>query len=422
LEAVTPNRDMPQLPYLTAGLPGIGGRIKEHVTDFRVEELPLYEPCGEGTHVYFRVTKAGIPTPEAVNRLARYLNVPPHEIGVAGLKDARSVSSQMMSLEHVDPGALASFRDPAMSVAVLGRHGNKLRPGHLRANRFAIAIRGVSAEQLPAAEAVLEVLVRRGVPNYFGEQRFGARNDTAALGECMVRNDLDEFLAIFLGRPQSDDPPDCRAARDAFDTGQYARALKRWPWQYQNERKALSVYRKRERAGAAMVAIDKRMKRLYVSAFQSRIFNEVVIRRIDTLDRVLAGDLAEKADNGAIFTVEDPAAEQPRADRFEISPTGLVVGYRSNLAGGQPGLIEAEVLERHRITPEDFKNVGSLRPKGTRRALRFAMGSPELSAGADERGPYIQLTFTAASGCYATVALREIMKPQPVGGGGRDDC
>jgi tRNA pseudouridine13 synthase len=159
-----------------------------------------------------------------------------------------------------------------------------------------------------------------------------------------------------------------------------------------------------------MVPIDKRMKRLYVSAFQSLIFNEIVIRRIDSLDRVLAGDLAEKADNGAIFTVEDPAAEQPRAERFEISPTGLVVGYRSNLAGGQPGQIEAEALQRHRIAPDDFKNVGALRPKGTRRALRFALGAPELSAGTDDRGPYMQLTFTAASGCYATVALREIMK------------
>jgi len=407
LEAVTRGE---ALPYLTADLPGIGGRIKENLADFHVEEVPLYEPCGEGTHVYFRVTKAGIPTPDAVNRLARFLNVRPHDIGVAGLKDARAVSSQMMSIEHVDPACLAAFRDPAMSVRVLGFHGNKLRAGHLKANRFTIRIRGVSAKQLPAAGAVLEVLARRGVPNYFGEQRFGARNDTALLGECIVRNDLDEFMAIFLGRPRSDDPPDCRAARDAFDAGQYARALKRWPWPYQNERKALSAYKKRRRAGAAMAAIDKRMRRLYVSAFQSRIFNDIVIRRIDTLDKVLTGDLAVKADNGAIFTVEDPVTEQPRAERFEISPTGLIVGYRSNLAGGEPGVIEAEVLQRHRIAPDDFRNIGSLRAKGTRRALRFALGSPELLAGTDDHGPHIQLAFNAPSGCYATVALREIMK------------
>lgn len=407
MEAVTPYE---KLPYLTGDLPGTGGRIKERPSDFRVDEVPLYEPCGEGTHLYFRVTKAGIPTPEAVNRLARFLNIRPHDIGVAGLKDAQAVSSQMMSLEHANPAALAAFRDPAMSIQVLGLHGNKLRTGHLKANRFTIRIRGVSTEQLPAAEAVLEVLARRGVPNYFGEQRFGARNDTALLGECMVRNDLDEFLAIFLGRPRSEDSPECRAARDAFDEGQYARALKRWPWPYQNQRKALAVYKKRQRAGAAMVAIDKQMKRLYVSAFQSRIFNEIVIRRIDTLDKVLAGDQAEKADNGAVFTVENPAIEQPRADRFEISPTGLIVGYRSNLSGGEPGIIEAEILQRYRVAPDDFRDLGSLRPKGTRRALRFAPDSPEISAGTDDHGPYIQITFAAPSGSYATVALREIIK------------
>ncbi len=407
MEPVTPNE---ALAYLTADLPGIGGRIRERVADFRVQELPLYEPCGEGTHMYFRVTKAGIPTPEAVSRLARFLNVRPHDIGVAGLKDARAVSLQMMSLEHANPSALAAFRDPAMSIKVLGLHGNKLRTGHLKANRFTIRIRGVSAEQLPAAEAVLDILAARGVPNYFGEQRFGTRKATALLGECMVRNDLDEFLAIFLGRPHSEDPPDCRAARDAFDTGHYARALKRWPRHCRSERKALSAYKRRQHAGDAMPAIDKRMKRLYVSAFQSRIFNDIVTRRIDTLDKVFVGDLAVKADNGAVFAVEDAAVEQPRADRLEISPTGPVVGYRSDLATGEPGKIETEMLERHRIAPNDFRNLGSLRAKGTRRALRFALDSPELSAGTDDHGPYIQIIFAAPSGSYATVALREIIK------------
>jgi len=407
LEPVTPDGN---LPYLTGDLPGIGGRIKDRPSDFRVDEVPLYEPCGEGTHMYFRVTKAGIPTPEAVSRLARFLNVRPHDIGVAGLKDARAVSSQIMSLEHANPAALAAFRDRAMSVQVLDLHKNKLRTGHLKANRFTIRIRGVSAEQLPAAEAVLEVLAARGVPNYFGEQRFGTRNDTALLGECMVRNDLDEFLAIFLGRPRSEDPPDCRAARDAFDAGHYARAMKRWPRHCRSERKALSAYKGRQRAGDAMPAIDKRMKRLYVSAFQSRIFNDVVTRRLDTLDKVLVGDLAIKADNGAVFAVEDPAAEQPRADRLEISPTGPVVGYRSDLATGEPGKIEADVLGQRRITPEDFRNLGSLRAKGTRRALRFTLDSPELQAGTDDHGPYIQITFAAPTGSYATIALREIIK------------
>jgi tRNA pseudouridine13 synthase len=399
-----------ELPYLTPGLPGIGGRIRERDEDFRVEEIPLYAACGEGTHTYFRVTKSGLPTPVAVARIARHMGVSAAQIGYAGLKDAHAVTTQMMSLEHADAGRLAAYRDPRVRVEVVGRHGNKLRPGHLSGNRFTLRIRGVDEAQLPAARAVLDVLERRGVPNYFGPQRFGARGDTADLGRALVRGDLREFVAVLLGRPRDDDPPDCKAARDAFDNGFYPRALDRWPRHYANERRALAAYRKKQDAGRAVGAVDKRMKRLYVSAFQSRIFNAVLVRRIGTLDRVLEGDLAEKADTGGVFYVEDAPAEQPRADRFEISPTGPIPGYRSSLARGEPGEIEAAALATEDVTAEDFRRVGALKVKGTRRALRFRPAESDLSAGRDEHGEYVQVAFTATSGCYATVLLREIMK------------
>ena len=407
MAAMNPAAD---LPLLTGELPGIGGRIKEHLGDFRVEELPLYEPSGEGTHVYFSVRKAGVGTPEAVARIARHMSVRAHEIGLAGLKDARAVTTQTMSLEHADPRRLAAYHDAQVSVEVLALHTNKLRPGHLRANRFTIRIRGVGPAELPRAETVLDVLSRRGVPNYFGPQRFGARGDTGSLGEALVRDNPEEFVAIFLGRPDPGDPPDCKAARDAFDTGYLDRCLKRWPRHYANERKAVAAFKKRRRPADALRAIDKGRKRLYVSAFQSAIFNEILAARIETFDRVLAGDLARKADRGGIFSVEDPEAERPRAEAFEISPTGAVVGYRSHLATGEPGRIEAETLARRGIAPEDFKHLRGIRPKGTRRALRFRLHEPRLAAGTDEHGEYVQFTFSAASGCYATVALREIMK------------
>ena len=397
-------------PYLTSEMPGIGGRIKESCDDFRVEEIPLYQPSGSGTHVYFRVTKIGLATPAAVERIARHMGVSPHDIGVAGLKDAQAITSQMMSLEHADPARLAACEDAQMKIEVISHHTNKLRPGHLAANRFAIRIRGAGAAQVAPARAILDVLIRRGVTNYFGSQRFGARGDTAALGEALVKGDLDGFTAIFLGRAHPDDPPDCKAARDAFDTGFYARALDRWPRHYGNERRALAAYKKKGNAGRAVGAIDKRMKRLYVSAFQSAMFNEVLARRVQSIDSVFAGDLAQKTDTGGIFTVEDISAEQPRAESFQISPTGPVPGYRSSLAEGEPGTIEREALAKFGANLEDFRRVGALKVKGTRRALRFAMGQPTLSAGSDDRGEYLELKFSAPSGCYATVALREIMK------------
>ena len=173
---------MPELPYLTGDLPGIGGRIKERLEDFRVEEIPLYEASGEGTHVYFRIVKAGIPTPAAVDRIARHMGVRPHEIGLAGLKDARAIATQMLSLEHADTERLAALSDGQVRVTWTSRHTNKLRPGHLAGNRFSIRIRGAGAAELEPARRVLDVLCRRGVPNYFGRQRFGARGDTARLG------------------------------------------------------------------------------------------------------------------------------------------------------------------------------------------------------------------------------------------------
>ena len=401
---------MQELPYLTNDIPGIGGRIKEHVDDFRVEELPLYDLSGKGTHLYIRLTKSGIPTPVAVNRVARHLGVHPSDVGVAGLKDSQAVTSQFISVEYADPKRVANFHDSQMKLEPIAFHGNKLRPGLLAGNRFSIRIRGVNRDSKVRAETVLGILHRRGCPNYFGEQRFGSRGDTGLLGEMMVKNDLRSFVQIFLGRSMPTDPPDCKAARDAFDTGFYDRAIKRWPRHYVDQRRALIAFKRRENPVASLAAIDKRMKRLFVSAFQSDIFNEVLTRRLNELDSVRLGDLAQKVDTEGIFLVEDLALDVPRAEKFDISATGPIVGFRSNLAQGEPGAIEQEVLNSHGVTQEDFRRVGVLKVRGSRRPLRFRLIDPLVKAGRDARGDYLELGFSAPSGCYATVALREIMK------------
>jgi tRNA pseudouridine13 synthase len=399
-----------ELPYLTADLPGIGGAMRQTPADFRVEELPLYEPDGTGTHLYFRVTKVGVPTPVAADRIARHMGVRPGEIGVAGLKDAGAVTSQTMSIEHADPARLAAFRDAQVQVTVLALHTNKLRTGHLRGNRFDIHLREVGRDELPRARAILDELVARGVPNYFGPQRFGARGDTAELGRRLVLDELDEFVATLLGRARPGDPGDCRQARDAFDAGFLDRAQKCWPRHYANERRALAAYKKKRRPPQAVAAVDKRMRRLYVSAFQSLIFNAVLARRINGIGRLMAGDLAQKHDTGGVFTVDDPAVEQARADRFEISPTGPIVGYRSPLAAAEAGQIERQAIADQGIAQDDFRRAGALKVPGSRRPLRARLEDCGLSADSDERGDFVRLAFSLPSGCYATSVLREVMK------------
>lgn len=406
---------MTELPYITSDLPGIGGRIKERLEDFRVDEVPLYPAGGRGTHAYFRILKTGVPTSVAVDRIARFMGVRPMDIGLAGMKDSQAISTQWLSLEYAHGDKLQRFRDANVKVIEVTYHTNKLRIGHLAGNRFAIRIRGGGRSQLDAARRVLDVLAARGVPNYFGQQRFGARGDTGILGAAMVRHDLDEFVRVFLGHALPDDPPDCKAARDAFDAGYLDRAIQRWPRHYADQRHALIAYKRRRNPAAALAAVDKRLKRLYVSAFQSLIFNDVLAARLTSIDRVMLGDLAQKEDSGGVFLVEDLAADQPRAERFEISPTGPIVGTRTNFAQGEPGQIELSTLERYGATTESFNRVGGLTSKGSRRALRFRMIGPQLTAGSDENFQFIELTFTAPSGCYATVVLRELMKA-PVSG------
>jgi tRNA pseudouridine13 synthase len=405
------------LPYLTTDLPGTGGLIKQHTSDFCVEEIPLYPACGEGTHIYFTVRKRGIPTPVAVDRIAKYMQVQPTEIGFAGLKDSQAITTQQMSIEHADPKRLRAFSDRQIEILSIAQHTNKLRPGHLEANRFTVKIRNASTNALKKAKAILEVLLKRGVPNYFGPQRFGLRNDTATLGRALVSGDLDEFVAILFGRPIESDPHDCRNARVAFDKGDIKGALACWPKHFSHPRRSLSAYKnsnKKRQNERAVYTVDKRMKRLYVSALQSAIFNDVLARRIQTLDTVMPGDLAARNGGKAVFTVEETpeqlAIELARVKAFEINPTGPIPGYRSSIATGEPGIIETEILAAHDITPEAFRNVERMKVKGARRALRFKISDLDITNDSDDIGAHLLLKFTAPSGCYATVLLDELTK------------
>lgn len=398
------------LPYLTADVPGIGGRIKVRPEDFRVDEVPLYEASGEGTHVYFRIEKTGLATPRVVHDLARALKRQPREFGYAGLKDANAVTTQMFSLEHVDPQRILELSLPRIRVLGLSRHTNKLKIGHLKGNCFTIKVRNARPEREPDVRAVLEVLGRRGVPNYFGPQRFGMRGDTWLIGRALLREDYPEALAVLLGRHGPADYGEVRQAREAFDRGDYAAAADAWPYPFNNERRICRVLANGGDARKAFKLIDAQMRRFYVSAFQSQLFNQVVAMRLDKLDRLVEGDLAWRHPQGAVFRVEDLVKEQSRCDTFEISPTGPLFGYRMSEPSGEPGRLEHDLLAGENMTLEDWRKSGGHKIKGGRRPLRFQPHEAQVEAGRDEAGDYLQVKFFLESGCYATTVLREICK------------
>jgi tRNA pseudouridine13 synthase len=391
--------------YLTRGLPGIGGVIKERPEDFLVEELPLYSPSGQGRHTFFEIRKERLSTFQAVQSIARALRVPPGSIGYAGIKDARAITSQVLSVEAVPPEAVTALQVPHIQVLWAKRHRNRLKIGHLRGNRFTIRIRGVDQSALPACQAILEVLALRGVPNWFGSQRFGHRGESARLGRAVLRRDAQAFIQSFLGEPDTHESQVVQTARTRFESGDWQGALDIFPPSMADEWRVLQVLIQAQGDWErAYGAVPKRLKMFLLSAYQSELFNRVLDARLDTLHCVYVGDLAMKHPGHAVFRVEDEAVDQVRADRFEISPTGPMFGFKMMQATGRQGALEAETLSAEGLTLEDFR-VESIKARGERRALRFQVHDPEL-----EYDDGIVLRFWLSSGCYATALLAEIMK------------
>jgi tRNA pseudouridine13 synthase len=329
------------------------------------------------------------------------------------MKDAQAVTVQTLSIFGTTPEDVMKLQLPAITVRWAIRHANKLRLGHLKGNRFAIRMRNVDATDVVKLQPVMKTLQERGLPNYFGEQRFGRRGDNHLLGAAIIRSDAKGLLKQLLGAPMPNvEDSMTTGARKAFEAADWKGAMKLWPRKSGMERRVLARYIKTQKAGLAVRAIDERLKRLWVSAVQSRMFNNVLVKRVEagTFDKVLPGDLAYKHDNGACFLVEDAAAEQPRAANWEISPTGPLVGYRMSLPTGEPLALEEAVMTEANLKPEDFKKEGHEKVKGARRPLRVRPEDVNLEGGADEHGPFVTVAFTLPAGSFATVLLRELTK------------
>ncbi|MFP6739322.1 MAG: tRNA pseudouridine(13) synthase TruD, partial [Planctomycetota bacterium] len=174
---MTPMIGLPHT-YLSSDFPGIGGRIREELEDFLVEEIALYQPCGEGEHVYFLIEKRDLSTSEAIRHFSHRLGRPQKDFGYAGLKDRKGITRQMVSLGGVGVEDVLALEFKNIRILSAQRHRNKLRLGHLRGNQFRIRIRGVSEDAAELAKPILEQIEELGLPNYFGPQRFGNRGDS----------------------------------------------------------------------------------------------------------------------------------------------------------------------------------------------------------------------------------------------------
>ncbi|MBM4051175.1 MAG: tRNA pseudouridine(13) synthase TruD [Planctomycetes bacterium] len=408
---------LPTRGLLPAGT--LGGRIRERPEDFLVEELPLYEPSGEGEHVYVGVQKQDVQHVELVSILSRHFNVPASAIGFAGMKDRRAVTRQTVSI-HL-PGrepAAVQLQHPQVMLLWMTRHANKLRRGHLAGNRFAIRIRGLDPLKATVVWSRLKDLARIGVPDFYGPQRFGYRGNNHIMGLHVLHARWQDALDELLGLRGTVFPERQRERREFFARGEFAAALDQWGRNDHAERSALRTLITGKSPECAVLSGGSIVRDFWIAALQSAVFNRTVLRRLEagTLGTLLDGDRAYHHRSGRSFRISAAMLEAgsdvlPRLHAFELSPSGLMPGCDFGPAEGVPGEIERTACADFGIDPALFAS-GALAPTGARRPLRVAVTNAQCEGGFDEHGPYIRVAFDLPAGAFATVVLKELLGDQ----------
>lgn len=406
--------------YVTADLEPVPGEARVEPEDFEVEEVPLYEPSGEGEHLYLRIRKRGITTDEAVRRLSKRLGVKRRDLGYAGRKDARAITVQTISAHKAEaPENLASLGDEQLEVLSAIPHRNKLKVGHLLGNRFLMRIRG-GGVGLETARAAFERLEQRGVPNAFGLQRFGRNRTTHRLGEALVREDAEAFLELLIHGARlslGEAPPAVvegsllAEARAAAAQGDYRLASQRFPRSFGPEVSVCRALADGREARGAVKIVPSKQRMFYVAAFQSLLFNTYLNRRLDRFDQIETGEVVTLHRNGASFAVTDLETDQPRCAAFELSPSGPLFGRRllRPEEGSSAYALEEGVLAELApgLAPTLSDALGA-KPLGQRRALRI----PLRDATVEREEEDLRICFSLPKGCYATAVLEELFKRQ----------
>ena len=244
----------------------LSARLRSTPEDFFVEELPAFEASGEGEHLLLTIEKRGMTTPFAARQVAAWAGVDESAIGHAGLKDRHAVTRQRLTVwlpKKVAPD-IASLQSDDLRVLAHAWHSRKLPRGALAGNRFVLVLREVAGDRADI-DARLQAIAARGVPNYFGEQRFGRGG-----------GNVQQAIAMFAGR---------RVKRD--------------------ERSML------------------------LSAARSELFNRVLSARVEagSWDRALDGEVWMLEGSRSVFGPEPFSDElQARLDAFDIHPSGPLWG------------------------------------------------------------------------------------------------
>jgi len=408
---------------------GIGGIIRKKLEDFIVEEVPLHGGSS-GNLPLLVIEKRGIDTLTVAVRLAERLKIPLRHVGFAGLKDTRSISRQRFTVkvvpEDIDTSILS---DKNMRVIAVYRSNKHLRPGMLLGNSFSITIREMDLPLNEVREiledAFSQIKELGGVPNFYGYQRFGInRPNTHIIGKLLIQGDYEKAVMELLASPYPNEPQSHREAR-AFlaESMDFKRALKKFPKSLIFERLIIKWLIKRpgDYVGS-LKALPKYVLTLYVDAYLSYIFNKALserLRKVGSLKTVLEGDIIAKSD-----AYGNPLRPTfiAKGDFKELRDYELILTFvpacTITRAGGYMNELILSLFKKDGLEPP-FKTLEEIGLQGRLGLVRQIAFKPlNLTYRMIEEEKALNISFTLPKSSYATMLLREIMKPKdPIASG-----
>jgi tRNA pseudouridine13 synthase len=422
--------------YYVSDADGVGGQLRESPADFRVRELervdaePVDADPAAYAHLVCRVQLRDWDTNDFARVLSDRLGISRERVSWAGTKDKRAVTTQLVSVDGVDPETLPAL--DGVDVEVVGRAGRPVLFGDLVGNAFEVTVRGATDQD--RVDAITAKLAEFGgsdaptvgVPNYFGQQRFGSRRPvTHEVGLALARRDFESAVRAYLGNPSDREPAATRDARAYVDqTNDWAGALDRFPRHLGFERAMLHRLVEGDDQPAdfraALESVPSNLQQLFVHAAQSYVFNVILSKRLERglpFHEPVPGDVVCFVDEENEVTVPDTdrlqavtedrvAVIRRHVDRGRAVVTAPLVGTETELGTGTPGEIEREALDEVGVEPTDFDLPGEFDSAGTRRPILVRTA---LSV---EREP-LTFEFALPKGSYATVLLREYLKTDP---------
>jgi tRNA pseudouridine13 synthase len=432
--------------YATATA-GIGGSIKAAAEDFVVEEVlvdgsrasvsgavPSRVLGSSATPQRFllcMLVKRNWDTFIATKNVATSLGIEPRRLQFAGIKDAKAATAQFITLENVSMEDAAKAEVTGVQLYPVGYVRELLSLFYLLGNHFTITIKNADADPEQLTQTISKLAAVGGIPNFFGHQRFGTtRPITHRVGKALTAGNFEKAAMLFLANPSPHEHPMSRKARQELgETHDFKRAAENFPKQLRFERLMLNHLSENpaDYVGA-FHRLPPKLQALFVQAHQSYLFNRFLSGRLKAglpLNETIVGDFVVGIERSGLPVTSMPklVTEENLAQTNAAVAAGKqrvalpIFGVKQKLSGGVMGEVERRVLCEEDVAEAGlrFNVLSRVGGKGGLRTATAPIKDIVLESAADG---VVRVSFTLLRGCYATVLLREIIKPSdPVSSG-----